>query len=971
MKFWPKIYFFEIQIRYAESNKPFLKIFSVVPDIFLVTYDKFQEGHLVYQLKFITQIMVPNICQLVTYVTALSFSDFHVLLLILPPNLISVEESFVDILRKPSADRLKCFQSESIPVADIINLSQIISLSNVIPIFLCDFVNIFRSSLNSVIFDFVNERIHKILSKSNHQVFPFQVNRFLNSIDFNGSALNFSALKIILSTLCSSFSQSRNLGNMMVAAAQPPQSDEHFLLYEKHKPVGRPHSKCPHVICTIANHKFQILVDTGSQITLMSQTFFNTLKATTGAKFPTLPATGITIRGVTGVRSQKANCQIYVDFILSEESFPFSVLVIPHLEIPFIMGIDFLEYYRSEISCINKCVTLLDGKVIVPWIPHEPSELSVNSIQFDSNQRKPVLRIFADSHGRQLSEILSPLLPEFDVRCSFKAGAKFNDVISELPSSCATLQDGDILVIIAGTNNVQPFKTKSDLKREFDLSLIKSINCPVIFSTVFQRFDKPELNKLINSINLSFLDSLKLPNIEILDSKLLFNAHCYNDSGVHLNSDGKLKLATEIAHKVCKIEDTCITSPRIQIDYEVNRVAWDEQPFVEACPTPNPWETLKKVSEPATSQKEAVRQQLFSPVLSDDQIMDKIVNVNIPPHIRAKLFRLLCEYRDIFSEFPGKCSKFTAFFKLKDKNAFVKRSYPVPFALKAGVKLLIQQLLDLKVIERSSSPYSNPIIIVEKKDGDLRLCLDARTLNLKLVSDAESPPNMESLLSKFSKPNCLSTLDFCQGFLQIELEEASRDPTSFQFEGKSYRFTRVPFGTSVSMQLFMRALDHVFGPETDDFLSRYVDHLRVSSENPELHLEHLRIIFQSIREAGLTLKFRKCFFFQEKIEFLDFVISKNGIEIHPDRTEAITNFPKPKNQNDLRSFLGFCNFYKRFAKDFSELAAPLFRLTSPSAAWKWTDEAQDAFDAIRLTFVDTMLLSYPDFNKEFFINTDS
>ena len=244
-------------------------------------------------------------------------------------------------------------------------------------------------------------------------------------------------------------------------------------------------------------------------------------------------------------------------------------------------------------------------------------------------------------------------------------------------------------------------------------------------------------------------------------------------------------------------------------------------------------------------------------------------------------------------------------------------------------------------------------------------------MNSKLISDSESPQNIDETLSKFSDPSFVSCLDYSSSFWQIYLHPESRDITSFNFEGHNYRFTRVPFGTKVSMQMFIKASYLALGPEVDDFISQYVDDLRVVSKNFEEHLEHLVIIFQKLIAAGFTLKFSKCKFVQETVEFLGHLISRDGIQMDPQKVEAVQKFPTPKSVKDLQSFLGLVNFYKKFSMQHAELCRPLFDLLKKNSVWHWDDHLQAAFDKVKRIFIDDVMLAYPCFDKEFFLNTDA
>ena len=173
------------------------------------------------------------------------------------------------------------------------------------------------------------------------------------------------------------------------------------------------------------------------------------------------------------------------------------------------------------------------------------------------------------------------------------------------------------------------------------------------------------------------------------------------------------------------------------------------------------------------------------------------------------------------------------------------------------------------------------------------------------------------------------------------------------------------------MQLFIKATDTVFGPETESFLTKYVDDLRVVSRSWRDHLDHLLIVFSSVIKVGMTLKFDKCSFIQEEVEYLGFIISKNGVMKNPEKLKAILKFPTPKNKKTLQSFIGLVNFYRKFHLGHSQLLAPLFHLLKKDEPWRWTSEEERGFVEIKKAFTENVVLSYPDLSKPFFLNTDA
>lgn len=794
-------------------------------------------------------------------------------------------------------------------------------------------------------------------------------------------------------------------------------NEEHFLLEEEETGQTRAERvDLPHVLCSINGHTFPVLIDCGAQVTLISEEFLETLKDTTKSNFPTLPVTNINIRGVTGVRSKNVTKQVYLDITFNGTAFPFSVLVVPKSNVQFLLGIDFLKKYKSTMDCVKETLSLSEGSCVVPWIKYPSHQVStVVSIENPSDRKRKVL-IFSDSHGRNLYHHLKPLMPhDVELHVHFRGGEKFNKVLKRAKPHLENPTEGDIIVIIGGTNNIDPEKSLDELVEQLDLSPLLHSTSEILLCEILPRFDIVNGVPHAKSLNSFLRSKLKsTPNVTFLNSTDSLTRNSFTDRGVHLNGKGKAlfaELLSEALNRSLAVDD--LNNPQVHLtqiapihsfsDLKTSEIFIDPK-----IPTKMHAASLTETSNPSCSSLdsagfEEVRQKFLSeemtlqerldlashcylaaPLTSEsdsegrraqggitvEEIYDKLKDVNVTPQEKLELASLLYNNKDVFSENPGCCNSFTAKLRFNDTKPFSKKSYPIPFAKRNLVRNEIKRLLDLGIIERSFSPYSNPLVPVIKKDQTVRLCIDARELNARLVTDSESPELVENLITRFNKPKCMSTLDCTASFLQIPLAEESRDATSFLFEGRNYRFCRVPFGLNVSMQLFIKATDTVFAEETEEYLARYVDDFKVVSSTFDLHLAHLQSVFSALRKAGMTLKFSKCFFLLDEIEYLGFTLSQEGITKNPGKVHAIANFPTPRNVKHLQSFIGLVNFYRKFHDQHSELLSPLLHLLKKGTRFIWTQSEEEAFQKIKETFAEKVVLSYIDFSKPMYLNTD-
>lgn len=193
------------------------------------------------------------------------------------------------------------------------------------------------------------------------------------------------------------------------------------------------------------------------------------------------------------------------------------------------------------------------------------------------------------------------------------------------------------------------------------------------------------------------------------------------------------------------------------------------------------------------------------------------------------------------------------------------------------------------------------------------VCLDARFINDKIESNNECPPIMEELLQKFEGKKFFSTTDCNSGYWQIPLDEKSKQYTAFLFDGHLYEFNRIPFGLKTAGSGFIRAMSIALGQELEEFISCYVDDILIASRTFEEHLEHIERLLIKLQKAGFTLSLEKSIFFRDKVSFLGFKLSADGIKADPDRLSVIADFPCPKDKRQLQAFLGVCGYYRRFS----------------------------------------------------------
>ena len=266
----------------------------------------------------------------------------------------------------------------------------------------------------------------------------------------------------------------------------------------------------------------------------------------------------------------------------------------------------------------------------------------------------------------------------------------------------------------------------------------------------------------------------------------------------------------------------------------------------------------------------------------------------------------------------GKCTSYVHSFEVVAQTPFNQKSRTIPSMLVEKTNATIQDMLSQGVIGPSHSQYINPLCIVVKADVNVRLTIDARTLNKRCKSDHFRNENIEPLLDRINGARYYSTIDLSSSFWQVELAAKCRDYTPFLHKGKQYKFKRVPFGLSSSTAALLRALDNIFQGEICRYASCYLDDVCIFDDEFETHLRHIDHVISKLREHGFTVKPEKTHFFKREVEFLGFIISDAGLRPNPKKVESILNIPPLKNLKQLRRFLGICQYQARFLINYAK-----------------------------------------------------
>ena len=280
-------------------------------------------------------------------------------------------------------------------------------------------------------------------------------------------------------------------------------------------------------------------------------------------------------------------------------------------------------------------------------------------------------------------------------------------------------------------------------------------------------------------------------------------------------------------------------------------------------------------------------------------------------------------------------------------------------------------MLEQGVIQPSTSPWASPIILVKKKDGKYRFCVDYRKLNSVTQKDAHPLPRIDDLLDSLHGSVMFSTLDLRSGYWQINMHPDDREKTAFATPDGLWKFLRMPFGLSNACATFQRALEIVLSGLTLDTCLCYFDDIIIPSNNVQQQCDRLSSVLSRFRQHNLRVKASKCCFGADKVSYLGHIVSAEGVHTDPAKIKAVTQIAPPETVEQVRSFLGLVGYYRRFIPNFSSLSAPLVALTKKGSKFLWGEGQNNAFNALKHHICTAPILAYPQFDRPFVLQTDA
>ena len=371
--------------------------------------------------------------------------------------------------------------------------------------------------------------------------------------------------------------------------------------------------------------------------------------------------------------------------------------------------------------------------------------------------------------------------------------------------------------------------------------------------------------------------------------------------------------------------------------------------------------------------------------------LSKLDKINLPTdELSAQQHKdirsLLTDFEDIFSSSDTDIGFYPSVehrIELTDETPFKQRYRRIPPSMLDEVRDHVQQQLSAGIIRRSHSPFSSNVVLVRKKNGQLRICIDYRHLNSRTKKDNYALPRIDEILDSLAGNNTFSVLDMKSGYHQIPIAEEHKERTAFTVGPLGFfEYNRMAMGLVNAPATYQRLMEECLGDLHHRICLIYLDDIIIFAKSFQEHQERLRQVLQRLRDCGIKLSPGKCALCMKRVKYVGHIVSETGIEPDEEKTRKVQEWPQPKTSEEVRKFLGFAGYYRKFIQNFSRIARPLTDLIPTTSRtknkkkknvpeWRWGKEQEDAFQTLKSCLVSPPVLAYPDFDLPFEVHTDA
>lgn len=392
---------------------------------------------------------------------------------------------------------------------------------------------------------------------------------------------------------------------------------------------------------------------------------------------------------------------------------------------------------------------------------------------------------------------------------------------------------------------------------------------------------------------------------------------------------------------------------------------FEDLSFYDVCPVSN-------ASQTSNAETSHVLQRI-------NKLKEVLPLNHMTPDQKKEILQICTEFNHIFfleGDSLTYANNVTYSIPTYDNDPIHVKPYRLPYHQQTEINRQVEDMFQQGIISKSTSPYNSPLLIVPKKadnEGNRkwRVVVDFRTLNDKTIGDAHPLPNISEILDQLGNSKYFTSLDLASGYHQIKLSDKDKEKTAFSTADGHWQFERLCFGLKGAPAVFQRMMNSVLTGLQGTKCFVYLDDIIIYGKTFSEHNNKLKDVFQRLSEYNLKLQPIKCQFLRTELQYLGHVISENGTCPDPSKVSSVKDFPTPKSAKHIKSFLGLAGYYRRYIKNFAEIAQPLTQLLKKDAIFKWTPNCTESFELLKNSLISAPILQFPDFQKEFILTTDA